>query len=152
MILFHERGTWTQDDARQNAFSNVFRWTADADRRSIRLEHLRFGPGHPVYLFDLVPAGDGVLESSEAHVCQKDLYAARMEYDEHAIRLTWTITGLKKLRRFPMSIDEFQVRPRVGKDASPDANTKRPQEPSPGLAVLRDTLGKANPTQDVSGP
>ncbi len=81
IMIFHERGTWTQDGARQTSFSNVFRWTADNDHRAIRLEHLRFGPDQPVYLFDLVPTADGVLESSEPHVCQKDLYAARMEYE-----------------------------------------------------------------------
>ena len=96
VILFHERGTWTPEAGRQTTISNVFRWTADPDFRFIRLEHLRFGPDHPVYLFDLVPVGEGVLESSEPHVCRKDLYAARMEYDEQAIRLRWTITGPKK--------------------------------------------------------
>ena len=96
VMLFHERGTWTQDGARQTTFSNVFRWTAEADHSSIRLEHLRFGPTQLVYLFNLVPAGDGILESSEPHVCQKDLYAARMEYDDQSVRLEWTITGPQK--------------------------------------------------------
>ncbi len=96
VILFHERGAWTPEVGRQNTFSNVFRWTADPDGRFIRLEHLRFGPDHPVYLFDLVPVGEGVLESSEPHVCREDLYAARMEFDQHTVRLRWTITGPKK--------------------------------------------------------
>jgi Family of unknown function (DUF6314) len=96
VILFHERGAWSPDGGRQSAFSNVFRWTADSDGRFIRLEHLRFGPEHPVYLFDLVSVDNGILESSEPHVCREDLYAARMECDEQAVRLTWTINGPKK--------------------------------------------------------
>ncbi len=96
MILFHERGAWTPESGRQTTFSNVFRWTADTDGRFIRLEHLRFGPDHPVYLFDLAPVDDEALESSEPHVCREDLYAARMEYDEQDIRLKWTINGPKK--------------------------------------------------------
>ena len=96
VILFHERGAWTPEGGRQITFSNVFQWTADLDCRFIRLEHLRFGRDHPVYLFDLVPVDEGVLESSEPHVCREDLYAARMELDEQAIRLRWTINGPKK--------------------------------------------------------
>jgi hypothetical protein len=96
VIVFHERGAWTPEGGRQATFSNVFRWTVDPDCRFIRLEHLRFGSDQPVYLFDLVPVDEGVLESSEPHVCQEDLYAARMEFDQHTVRLRWTITGPKK--------------------------------------------------------
>jgi hypothetical protein len=93
VILFHERGTWTSQEGREITFSNVFRWTADPDGRFIRLEHLRFGPNHPVYLFDLVAVADGILESCEPHVCREDLYAARMPFDDQTVRLTWTING-----------------------------------------------------------
>lgn len=96
VILFHERGTWTPEGGHPISFSNVFRWTADPDGRFIHLEHLRLGPGHPVSLFDLVPVAEGVLESSEPYFCQEDCYAARMEYDEQAVLLRWTITGPKK--------------------------------------------------------
>ncbi len=96
VILFHERGEWTSERGRQSSFTNVFRWTADPDGRRIRLEHLRFGQDHPVYLFDLVVVDEGVLESSEPHVCREDLYTARMKFDEQAIRLRWTIDGPKK--------------------------------------------------------
>lgn len=96
VILFHERGAWTPEVGRQTTFTNVFRWTADPDACFIRLEHLRFGPDDPVYLFDLVPVDEAVLESSEPHVCREDLYAARMEFDEETVRLTWTINGPKK--------------------------------------------------------
>jgi hypothetical protein len=96
VILFHERGTWAPKEGRETIFTNVFRWTTDPDARFIRLEHLRFGEAHPVYLFDLVPVDEWVLESSEPHVCSEDLYAARMEFDEQNIHLKWTINGPKK--------------------------------------------------------
>jgi hypothetical protein len=96
VILFHERGTWATEGGRQITFSNVFRWTADPAGRFIGLEHLRFGPDHPVYLFDLVPVDEGALESSEPHVCREDLYVARMDLDQQTVRLRWTITGPKK--------------------------------------------------------
>src|SRR5262249_2238936 len=96
VILFHERGTWTPPESRSTKFNNIFRWTANAEGRFIRLEHLRFGIDRPVYLFDLVPVDAGILVSSEPHVCQEDRYAARMEHDEKSIRLQWTIQGPKK--------------------------------------------------------
>lgn len=94
--IFYENGTWTPDVGRPIEFRNVFRWTLDPDVRFIRLEHLRFGTEHPVYLFDLIPANERRLVSSEPHVCREDLYAARMEFDQQAIRLSWTITGPRK--------------------------------------------------------
>jgi len=78
------------------AFTNVFRWTADTAGQLLRLEHLRFGEAHPVYLFDLVTASDGVFESSEPHVCREDHYAARMVFDEQTIQLKWAINGPSK--------------------------------------------------------
>lgn len=77
-------------------FRNVFRWTAAPEGDRIRLEHLRFGAGSPVYLFDLVRVGGAVLEAAEPHACSEDRYAARLTLDEGAIRLNWTITGPKK--------------------------------------------------------
>lgn len=95
-MVFNENGSWTPAGGRPIAFSNVFRWTADFDARLIRLEHLRFGPKQPVYLFDLVPVSQRVWESSEPHVCREDLYTARMEYDLERVELSWTIAGPKK--------------------------------------------------------
>lgn len=95
-MVFHERGAWTPDGGQEINFRNVFRWTLDSEGRSIRLEHLRFGADNPVYLFDLVPVCAEALEATEPHVCREDLYAARMEYDQDVIRLSWTITGPRK--------------------------------------------------------
>lgn len=96
IILFHEQGTWTPDEGRQTTFTNVFRWTVNAEGHFIRLEHLRFGEDHPVYLFDLVAVAESVLESSEPHVCREDLYRGRMEFDEQAVHLQWTVNGPQK--------------------------------------------------------
>jgi hypothetical protein len=98
-MLFIETGSWTTEQDREIAFNNVFRWTAVLDQQLIRLEHLRFGPRHPVYLFDLVPVSDRILESGTPHVCRKDLYSARLEFEEAAVRLIWTVIGPKKDER-----------------------------------------------------
>jgi hypothetical protein len=95
-ILFHEQGSWTPEGGQEIRFTNVFRWTTAPDRRLMRLEHLRFGPDKRVYLFDVVPVSEGVLESAEPHVCSEDLYSARMEYDHVCVRLNWKITGPRK--------------------------------------------------------
>ncbi len=53
-MIFTESGNWhSESTGRDNRFSNVYRWTL-ADE-VIRLEHLRQGVDHPVYLFDLAP-------------------------------------------------------------------------------------------------
>ena len=95
-ILFHEKGSWTPKNGVELSFSNVYRWTADRDRRLIRLEHLRFGLERPVYLFDLVPLSEHVWESAAPHICRDDRYSALMKYDQGAVRLSWTITGPSK--------------------------------------------------------
>jgi hypothetical protein len=95
-ILFRESGSWIPETGRQTTFTNVFRWTMDADGRSIRLEHLRLGPDRPVHLFDLMLTAAGALQSAEPHVCREDRYAAQLEYDDGGIRLQWKITGPKK--------------------------------------------------------
>ena len=102
VILYHESGTWTPLAGRETAFSNVFRWTVDSERGSIRLEHLRFGQGNPVYLFDLAPTADGVLESIEPHVCSQDLYVARMELDEVSILLSLGLAIGSRARQTPI--------------------------------------------------
>lgn len=95
-LLFHEAGAWTPAGGREITFHNLFRWTRDPDCRLIRLEHLRFGPDSPVYLFDLVPLSERVLASAEPHVCRDDRYSARLELGTDAVRLSWTVTGPKK--------------------------------------------------------
>jgi hypothetical protein len=58
ILIFTESGSWQPTCGRSLRFSNVFRWSR-INTDLIRLEHLRFGVDHPVYLFDLAPgAGD----------------------------------------------------------------------------------------------
>jgi hypothetical protein len=47
-------------------FRNVFRWTL-LGPKLVRLEHLRFGPDHPVYLFELAQDANGTWTSNRLH-------------------------------------------------------------------------------------
>ena len=98
-LVFHEQGVWSPPGGPELTFRNVFRWTWDRDRSSLRLEHLRFGPQSPVTLFDLVPRSPRVLTSAEPHVCHLDRYSAVLELDATAIHLNWTIAGPRKDER-----------------------------------------------------
>ena len=57
-LTFTESGSWRSAEGRESRFSNVFRWVL-AGPELVRLEHLRFGPEHPVHLFDLAPGRTG---------------------------------------------------------------------------------------------
>jgi hypothetical protein len=54
VLVFNESGSWRPEQGRDIPFRNTFRWSA-IDPQIVRLEHLRFGPDHPVHLFDLTP-------------------------------------------------------------------------------------------------
>ena len=66
-LVFTESGVWHPSQGRETRFSNVFRWTLGATE-SLKLEHLRFGPEHPVYLFDLLPDSDDRWASVKPHL------------------------------------------------------------------------------------
>ena len=66
VLIYTESGTWTPDGGKQLAFTNSYRWTL-LDQ-TLRLEHLRFGAGNPVYLFDLGIDQDSRMASVEPHV------------------------------------------------------------------------------------
>jgi hypothetical protein len=51
VVVFEESGIWVSPGKTEMRFTNVFRWSR-ADE-TIRLEHLRFGPDQPVFLFDI---------------------------------------------------------------------------------------------------
>lgn len=89
-LMFLESGSWSTPEGRTIQFSNTFRWSRDGGR--IQLEHLRFGPDRPVYLFGLVVGGSDELVSDSPHVCSEDLYAATLNLTDE-IRLSWTVTG-----------------------------------------------------------
>lgn len=92
-ITFNEMGRWRPNTGKALKFTNIFRWSFQVAGYSIRLEHLRFGPNHPVYLFDLVPAEADSWRSLVPHRCQDDSYTAVMHIKPDHIELKWTITG-----------------------------------------------------------
>ena len=97
-ITFTESGTWRPDGGPELRFTNVFRWTP-LDSGNVRLEHLRFGPAHPVYLFDLAPAPGGEWHSVAPHVCREDCYTARLRAEGGQILLSWSVTGPARQQR-----------------------------------------------------
>jgi hypothetical protein len=95
VMTFHEQGLWRPEGGDQEIrFHNVYRWTLASGL--LRLEHLRFGEGHPVYLFDLAPAGDREWRSVSPHLCSEDCYAAVLLLREDSILVQWSIDGPRK--------------------------------------------------------
>ena len=95
-IMFTETGKWKLDTGQQLNFDNVFRWSLNDSGDTIRLEHLRFGPDNPVYLFDLAPENENIWQSITPHVCGDDLYSTIMKLTTDQLELRWTIMGPKK--------------------------------------------------------
>jgi len=95
VCTFTETGSWEPLGGKSLRFSNVFRWSI-LGPEAVRLEHLRFGPDHPVYLFDMTPKGMAKWISSSPHVCREDCYAAELEIADRQLCLRWSIVGPKK--------------------------------------------------------
>lgn len=95
ILIFHESGIWQPQGGGEIDFSNIFRWLR-LGPEVIRLEHLRYGPEQPVYLFDLAVQDDGEWKSVEPHLCREDVYEAHLWLYEPSILMTWSITGPKK--------------------------------------------------------
>lgn len=94
-MTFHEQGTWRPEGVERDIrFHNVYRWTRAGDL--LRLEHLRFGENHAVYLFDLAQAGEGEWRSVSPHLCSDDCYAAVLLVHDDGIVLRWSIDGPRK--------------------------------------------------------
>lgn len=94
VLIFNESGSWQPDGQSTLRFTNVFRWTCLPD--SIRLEHLRFGRNHPVYLFDLAPGADGIWREVIPHLCSDDHYSVSLQIKDLQLQLTWSIQGPRK--------------------------------------------------------
>lgn len=94
IIIFQESGLWHSATSKGLAFRNVYRWSRFEG--TVRLEHLRFGEDHPVYLFDLAPDTDMICSSAAPHLCRDDEYTARLELLDSGISLDWKITGPEK--------------------------------------------------------
>lgn len=93
-FIFHEQGKWITQKDNEMEFRNVFRWTFN--KGNITLEHLRFGPQNPIFLFKLEPIDDMTLESIEPHVCKEDSYFGKVRFDQHFIQLNWRVIGPSK--------------------------------------------------------
>lgn len=95
-MLYHETGLWSPHEGTELQFTNTFRWILISDQNLIRLEHLRFGKTHPVYLFELQQTAETRWNSIEPHVCSDDLYTATLECQSDQLHLDWTIKGATK--------------------------------------------------------
>ena len=95
ILTFTEAGKWLSEVGRETQFRNVFRWSL-LGPESVRLEHLRFGPDHPVLLFDMTPNAGGVWSSVSPHLCREDCYSAELRQQEAGMSLQWFIAGPKK--------------------------------------------------------
>ena len=90
---FTESGTWQTEAGREFRFHNVYRWTQA--KPTLRLEHLRFGVDHPVYLFDLAQTGDREWRSVSPHLCSEDRYSAVLLVGD-SLTLRWEVIGPTK--------------------------------------------------------
>ncbi len=95
-LVFQEKGYWFLDQLPETAFSNSFRWTLDLKASLITIEHLRYGPSNPVFLFHLAPTQPGLLESVDAHLCADDTYLGSLMWDPQSIEFQWRIIGPRK--------------------------------------------------------
>lgn len=95
-IIFDEAGRWQPTAVGRPAveFKNVFRWSAVGD--ALRLEHLRFGPDHPVLLFDMAPDQKGVWREVGPHHCREDCYTASLVVEGEQLMVSWSIVGPRK--------------------------------------------------------
>ncbi len=94
-LIFYESGTWEPLNGGRIAFRNVFRWQ-HLNSNIIRLEHLRYGPDRPVFLFDLTRGSDGVWMSQDPHLCREDRYSAWLQVVGAEVSLRWSVTGPRK--------------------------------------------------------
>lgn len=94
VLVFQESGTWHPVAGRVVSFRNAYRWTRCKD--TLRLEHLRFGEKHPVYLFDLAPDTDTTWSSIQPHLCREDEYTALLQLQDSSVLLNWKIIGPTK--------------------------------------------------------
>lgn len=95
VLTYSESGTWQPAIGPTTRFRNVFRWSI-AGPELVRLEHLRFGQDHPVYLFDLIPSATGSWRSASPHLCREDCYSAELQPRGRGLSLHWLIAGPQK--------------------------------------------------------
>lgn len=96
VLTFNEKGAWNGSQGTEVVFSNIFRWTLDRSAQIISLEHLRYGPDRPVFLFHLSPTGEHTLSSVDPHLCGGDTYFGQIHFDQHVLHLNWRVIGSRK--------------------------------------------------------
>jgi hypothetical protein len=95
VLIFKEKGQWAYSTQGVD-FSNVLRWSLDRSSQMIALEHLRYGPTQPVFLFHLAPTGPKSLQSIDSHFCADDCYFGRIDFHDQHVRFLWRILGPQK--------------------------------------------------------
>jgi len=95
-LIVEETGCTLLHTGRKLASSNVYRWSSDPDRASLRLEHLRFGVDRPVELVEMFPGSSRharalSFASREPHMCGPDRYHALLAIRSSLVVLAWRI-------------------------------------------------------------
>lgn len=98
VLTLAEVGSWRPAVGWETRFRNTFRWSL-VGPELVRLEHLRFGEDHPVYLFDLAPVTANSWCSVTPHLCREDRYSAELQLQELGLFLRWVIAGPRKQER-----------------------------------------------------
>lgn len=91
VLIFTERGKWVKGVEQNMDFHNSLRWTFVFEDGLVRLEHLRHGPNHPIFLSHLTPISSRHLQSIDPHLCLGDCYFGRIEFQRQGIYLTWRV-------------------------------------------------------------
>jgi len=95
-LIFNEKGKWKSLKGESFDFNNCFRWRLNHFEGLLSLEHLRFGPQNPVFLFHLALKGPSYFESIDAHLCDEDTYFGALTQKNKSVHLNWRILGPKK--------------------------------------------------------
>jgi len=100
IFIFVERGVWVNGRQQNMNFQNSLRWSLIHEEGVIRLEHLRNGPDHPIFLSYFTPMSRKHLQSVDPHLCQEDCYFGNVEIKKEGIYLTWRVLSARKNETF----------------------------------------------------
>ncbi|MES2200453.1 MAG: DUF6314 family protein [Chlamydiota bacterium] len=96
ILIYSEKGYWFREEMPESTFNNSFRWTLDLKNSLISLEHLRYGPLHPVFLFQMTFKKPSVLEAIDSHLCASDVYLGYILRSKTGFDFYWRIIGPAK--------------------------------------------------------
>ncbi len=100
IFIFTERGMWVKGTQQNINFHNSLRWSLVYEEGLLRLEHLRHGPDHPIFLSYLTPISGKHLQSIDPHLCQEDCYFGHIQFNKEGIYLTWRVLSARKNETF----------------------------------------------------